>query len=357
MLIFADMNTALITSNILLFFAQGAYFLLIAIFTFKFLRQYRVRIKLFTGILLSVWLLLSIKDLIIYHSQACSNTERINWINILDQLAIPIIGITMFEMFRARSITLFKGILHLLPFVVLLLIFCITNRTEIVIATIGTAAVYSIFIIIKTLFRLRTIPRDSIKYKTIFNISCSFLVAISVWALSCFFPSILSDIIYYIVSGIVWYIIYINIEKAYPSEHKTDIQPDDISEPSTDTSTHTTPEPGKTYSFAPSLQKLFEIDQIFLNPEITLSDVARRIGTNRSYLSDYFNHECNSSFNNYINNLRLSHAEKLITTNPTMPIDEIASNSGFNSTTTFRRAFAKKHGITPSQYRQNIKKF
>ena len=357
MLIFANMNTTLITSNILLFFAQGAYFLLIAIFTFSFLRQYRVRVKLFTGILLFVWVLLSIKDLILYHTPGISNTERINWINILDQLAVPIIGITMFEISRARSITLPKTILHLLPFILLLSIFCITNRNEIVLITISVAAIYSIFIIITTLLSLRSIPKDTIKYKAIFNISWSFLVAISVWTLSCFFPSTQSDIIYYIASGVAWYIIYTNIERAYPSEHKTSNQINDIiQDQPIDTPQPTTPEAGKTYSFAPSLKKLLEIDQIFLNPEITLSDIARRIGTNRSYLSDYFNHECNSSFNDYINSLRLSHAEKLIKANPTMPIDEIASASGFNSTTTFRRAFAKKHGITPSQYRQNTVK-
>ena len=40
----------------------------------------------------------------------------------------------------------------------------------------------------------------------------------------------------------------------------------------------------------------------------------------------------------------------------TMNIDEIAERSGFNSTSTFRRAFLKNTGMTPLQYRKSIQK-
>ncbi|WP_349943578.1 helix-turn-helix domain-containing protein [Bacteroides cellulosilyticus] len=39
-----------------------------------------------------------------------------------------------------------------------------------------------------------------------------------------------------------------------------------------------------------------------------------------------------------------------------MNIDEIAERSGFNSTSTFRRAFFKNTGMTPLQYRKSIQK-
>lgn len=124
------MNTVITTNDIFLFFAQGAYFLLIAIFAFKLLRQYNVRIKLFTGILLLVWVILNIKDLVIYNTQVNSAIERVNWITMIDQLAVPIIGITMFELSHPKSITPFKATLHLLPFTILLSIhFLSQSRT------------------------------------------------------------------------------------------------------------------------------------------------------------------------------------------------------------------------------------
>lgn len=82
------------------------------------------------------------------------------------------------------------------------------------------------------------------------------------------------------------------------------------------------------------------------------------IGTNRTYLSSYFNNKLNITFYDYINNLRIEKTGKqLLATYPyTMNIDEIAERSGFNSTSTFRRAFFKNTGMTPLQYRKSIQK-
>ena len=333
------MNELFIENNILFFFAQGAYFLLIATFACKLLQQYRVRIKLFTGILLALWVLLNIKDLIIYHTQVDSAMERVNWITMIDQLAVPVIGITMFELTRPRSMTLLTATLHLLPFVVLLSLYCIFHRTTIILITIITVAIYTIFIITATYVSLRTIPRHNSEYKAILNITYSFLFAISIWILSCIYPSTIFDMVYYIVSGIAWYIIYYNIENTY---HLNNSITNDIATEI------------KEHPFTLALNKLFEQEHIFLNPDISISDVARLIGTNRSYLSEYLNTNCHSSFTDYINNMRLDHAEKLMSQNERMSLDEISSSSGFNSLSTFRRAFIKKHGVTPSNYRHEL---
>ncbi|MBQ7042023.1 MAG: helix-turn-helix transcriptional regulator [Muribaculaceae bacterium] len=330
------MNELFIGNNILFFFAQGAYFLLIAIFACKLLRQYRVRIKLFTGILLSLWVLLNIKDLIIYHTQVDSHMDRVNWITMIDQLAIPVIGISMFELNRPRSMTLPRATLHLLPFGVLLSLYCIFHSSTIILITIITATIYTIFIITATFLSLKTIPHHNPEYKAILNITYSFLIAISIWILSCIYPSTIFDMVYYIVSGIAWYIIYYNIENTY---HLNNSITNDIA---TDI---------KEHPFTHALNKLFEQEHIFLNPDISISDVARLIGTNRSYLSEYLNTNCHSSFTDYINNMRLDHAEKLMSQNEKMSLDEISSSSGFNSLSTFRRAFVRKHGVTPSNYR------
>lgn len=344
------MNTVITTNDIFLFFAQGAYFLLIAIFATKLLRQYNVRIKLFTGILLLVWVILNIKDLIIYNTPVNSALERVNWITAFDQLAVPIIGITMFELSHPKSITPFKATLHLLPFTILLTSYIVTLNPALITASIIVATLYSAFIIICTLISLRSIPNSSPEHKALLKITYSFLIAISIWILSCIYPSNTFDIVYYIVSGIAWYIIYHSINKTYPLEEVINNESiDSVAIDSTTTDTL------NSHPFSLALNKLFEQDLIFLNPELTLSDLARSIGTNRSYLSEYFNHECNTSFSDYVNNLRLSYAENLMISNRETSIVEIAYASGFNSISTFRRAFVKKFGLTPSQYRNELK--
>lgn len=348
------MNNTLITHNILLFFVQGVYFLLIAIFAFRLLKQYNVRIKLFTGALLFMWVLLNIKDLIIHTSPECTDIERANWITMIDQLAIPMIGITMRELGVPQSFTPTKACLHFLPFVTLLVIFCLFPCQLVVNIAIIHASIYSAYIVITTSLLLRSVPRQSARHKTILNISLSFLVAICIWTLSCVYPSFALDITYYIVSGIAWCIIYYHINNIYQPQSYTPASSDNNPQPTETPETPVEVDKSKSYAFVATLNKLLDQERIYLNSNMTLNDVARMIGTNRSYLSDYFNHELNTPFSDYINNLRLTHAEELMSTNPIISIDEISSASGFNSTTTFRRAFAKKHGITPSQYRLNL---
>ncbi|MCR5313917.1 MAG: helix-turn-helix domain-containing protein [Bacteroidaceae bacterium] len=90
----------------------------------------------------------------------------------------------------------------------------------------------------------------------------------------------------------------------------------------------------------------------YLNVDLTLSGLASMIGTNTVYLSYYFNSVLGSNFNSYINERRAEHAEKLLLSDLTMTIEEIAKFSGFNSVTTMQRLFVSKNHCTPSQFRQ-----
>ena len=92
-------------------------------------------------------------------------------------------------------------------------------------------------------------------------------------------------------------------------------------------------------------------EQAFLNPKLTLSELALRVGTNRTYLSNYLNQQLHQTFFEYVNSLRMSYAtELLVTTNLTLEV--IAEKSGFNSLSTFRRCFLQKHGTSPSVYKK-----
>lgn len=91
----------------------------------------------------------------------------------------------------------------------------------------------------------------------------------------------------------------------------------------------------------------------YLNNNITLTALARELGMNRSYLSAYINKNHNSNFCNYINNMRLEKAEEILRTdNPNINLEDVAIRSGFNSYSTFRRAFVKKHSVSPSVFRK-----
>lgn len=117
------------------------------------------------------------------------------------------------------------------------------------------------------------------------------------------------------------------------------------------TATENTPLPdGSAEIIRRKVHALFHDDHIFLNPRLKLSDVASLAGTNRTYISQFFNRTSGSTFFEYVNQLRVDYACQLLSTS-SAPLGEIAEMSGFNSLATFHRVFSKMKGCSPSAFR------
>ncbi len=91
--------------------------------------------------------------------------------------------------------------------------------------------------------------------------------------------------------------------------------------------------------------------EAYLNPELKIWDIVEYTGINRSYISQAINTGFSISFNHYINKLRIDKACNLLKTDNRKNIESIAFDSGFNSLSTFNRAFKKFTGLLPSEYR------
>lgn len=106
------------------------------------------------------------------------------------------------------------------------------------------------------------------------------------------------------------------------------------------------------YHFLERLEECMTKEKAFLNPHLTLSELARRVGTNRTYLSNYLNNELKVSFFDYVNAYRLEHLHNLLlTTNYTLEV--LAECSGFRSLSTLRRRFALRYGCPIFIYRRD----
>lgn len=88
----------------------------------------------------------------------------------------------------------------------------------------------------------------------------------------------------------------------------------------------------------------------FLEPRLSISDVARRLATNERYVSQALNQGVGQPFSDFINGLRIDHAKKRLGASDDQILD-IALASGFNSKATFNRVFKDVAGETPSAYR------
>jgi AraC-like DNA-binding protein len=87
------------------------------------------------------------------------------------------------------------------------------------------------------------------------------------------------------------------------------------------------------------LLNLIEQEELFLNPDLHIADVARKVGTNRTYISKVVNQNRQVYFSDFINSYRVEYAKKLMKENPDIIRTELAEKSGFGSVLSMKRAF------------------
>lgn len=90
------------------------------------------------------------------------------------------------------------------------------------------------------------------------------------------------------------------------------------------------------------------------DPDLTLATLARRLGTNSSYLSRALNEGLGVNFSQCINALRSHSVAGMIRDGRKDDLLDLALEAGFNSKASFNRAFRETMGCTPSAYRAQI---
>lgn len=97
---------------------------------------------------------------------------------------------------------------------------------------------------------------------------------------------------------------------------------------------------------------LIEEKKIYTNANLTLSDVALLLNTNRNVISSIINRGFGMNFNDFINLKRVEAVIEKIKEGEHLSNTflGIALDSGFNSKSTFNRAFKKHTALTPKQY-------
>ena len=95
----------------------------------------------------------------------------------------------------------------------------------------------------------------------------------------------------------------------------------------------------------------------YLNPELTLSDLAKSLHMNTSQLSHIINAGFQQNFNDFINRYRVDAVKKMIQHNQksNFSLLGIAQECGFNSKATFNRTFKKFTQQTPSEFQMKVK--
>lgn len=100
-------------------------------------------------------------------------------------------------------------------------------------------------------------------------------------------------------------------------------------------------------SLTARFQQLMTEEQLFLQPGLSLQDVADKMHTNKTYVSKLVNNNYNLGFPELVNILRVDYAEQYLLTHRDLKQSEVATACGFQSASSFNIIFKKITGVTP----------
>lgn len=291
----------------------------------------------------------------LYFIKPINDPNEIRWMMTIasDVVAIPLYAFILIELCSPTCLTRRTIILHELLFIAPFVLFILTKNVLFYYAEVFEAFAYGLYF---TIWGIIAIPRYNRELKQRFSytkninlnwlraIFLSFVFILILWIANSIYADYIIEALYMSISLVVW--IFINY---YIYKHESVL--DELSDNQyTDVQDAITSDRKDSY-IRKHITDLFENEKIYLNPNLKVSDIAAAIGTNRTYISAYFNKETQCTFYDYVNRYRIEYACKLLE-NSDEKILQIAELSGFNSSQAFIRVFIKIKGISPNKYRK-----
>lgn len=368
------------------------------------------RLKIYVSLLMLTIVAQYVKDLIFIGNTYYSSRLEEQYASSIDLLTLPMYAIVLVEACRPLWMNWSRAFCFYIPFVVLMVAFWVHPVPLAYYAMHFAAILCAVFI---AMWALRELPRferalkEEYSYAEYINLHwlrgviLLFFCLLMLWVYDSMASGVRYDNIYLFNSLVMWIAacfcfyrqsVVINAVKSYfvaPSEDNAETnldaaendldkamahleaaeadlnaphahtQPENVAEtvaePQPVAEQPVEPEPEELKlqqeaAFAERMYLLFEKEHVYLNPRLRLSELAMLLGTNRTYLSQYFNQNCESTFYDFVNDYRIHHAKLLLhSTDDTL--ETIAMNSGFNSLSTFRRAFVQREGMSPIEFR------
>ncbi len=114
----------------------------------------------------------------------------------------------------------------------------------------------------------------------------------------------------------------------------------------------------KTEEFSKYKSQLIEImekEKAFLNPSLTIKDLAEQLNTSPKVLSQVINQGFNKNFFDFVNSYRCEEVKNILRQSDSkMTILEAMYQSGFNSKSSFNKEFKKLTHQTPSEFKKSL---
>ena len=113
----------------------------------------------------------------------------------------------------------------------------------------------------------------------------------------------------------------------------------------------TSPENGDE-SLISRLDRYMISDHPYTDPALGRSELADYLGITQDALAQLIRSEHDQTVHAYINSFRAEEARRILDSDSTETIAEIASRVGFGTARTLQRAFKERFDMTPTQYKE-----
>ena len=346
-----------------LFITYGMAIMFYSMMAWLFWFRSKGRAKHMIAFIMLMIALQNVKDLAIIDTDNVYDPSLSAIATCVDIIAVPIYGFILVELCRPGWIKTRWMVMTEVPFVVVSLLYVLTQNHLFYMLLWVLSLAYGLWCIV---WMIHDLPRyhrwlkneysyqENINLHWLRGVTLLFFIILCIWVVDCIYPSTLIDTIYILSSLVGWMVVcyFINRQELVIKE-VIDSLPTETAEPLAPAAADGETEESdneRIQLLSEQLEKLFTVDKVYLEPRLRLVDLAQKLGTNRTYLSNFFNKERQTTFYEFVNGYRISHSENLLTTTD-YTLDVVAELSGFNSLSTFRRAFSVKNNCSPQEYR------